>query len=137
MNITRKSLTSAGCGIVLTTGLFVILVLITGPFIHDLPASIQKSIPMFIFFFSLLIIAPLLSMRLYRLDDTGKILGWTFIGTGAEIAAFPFSLLFIMKSIEASGALLVTLMIVASSFIFCIPAGMISISAGILIIKHP
>ncbi|MCX9075332.1 MAG: hypothetical protein OIN88_11875 [Candidatus Methanoperedens sp.] len=74
MNITRKSLTSAGCGIVLTTGLIVILVLITWPFIHDLPASIQKSIPMFIFFFSL--------------------------------------------------------------FIFCIPAGMISISAGILIMKH-
>ncbi len=136
MNISRKTIISSACGVVLTTGLIIVLVLITGAFISYFPLSIQKNIPSFIFIFSLLAVAPLIARRLNRLDDMKKILGWTFIGTGAEFIAFPVSLLFVIKSMSSLGVLLVTAMTITYLFIFGIPAGLISITIGIFLIKH-
>ncbi len=132
---TRKSLISAGCGIVLTSGLIVILILLTGPFVPYFPGEIQKSIPSFIFISLLLTVTPILARNLNRQDDLEKILGWTFIGLGIEFIAFPLSLFFIIQSAGSIGLLMVTIMLVTYSVIFGIPAGLMSIGLGIFLIK--
>ncbi len=135
MNITRKSIISAGCGLVLTAGLIVILVLIAGPFASHFPSSVQNRLSSFIFILSLLAVTPLLARKLNRQEDIGKVLGWTFIGLGLEFIAFPLSLLFTIKSAVSMGALMFTVMVVTYSAIFGIPAGLVSIGIGILLIK--
>ena len=132
---TRKSLISTGCGIVLTTGLIVILILLTGPFVPYFPGEIQKSIPSFIFILLLLTVMPILARNLNRQDDLEKILGWTFIGLGVEFIAFPLSLFFIIQSAASIGLLMVTVMLVTYSVVFGIPAGLMSISLGIFLLK--
>ena len=131
---TRKSLISTGCGIVLTTGLIVILILLTGPFVPYFPGEIQKSIPSFIFILLLLTVMPILARNLNRQDDLEKILGWTFIGLGIEFIAFPLSLFFIIQSAGSIGLLMVTIML-TYSVVFGIPAGLMSIGLGIFLIK--
>ncbi len=81
---------------VLSTGLIVILVLITMFLPSLFPPSIQNSVPLLIFIFSLLVVAPLIARRLYRLNDIKGILAWTFMGIGAEFIVFPVPLLFLM-----------------------------------------
>ena len=132
---TRKSLISSGCGIVLTTGLIVILVLLAGPFVPYLPGEIQTSIPSFIFILLLLTVTPILVRNFNRQDDLEKILGWTFIGLGVEFIAFPLSLFFIIQSAASIGLLMVTSMLVTFSVVFGIPAGLMSIGLGIFLLK--
>ena len=135
MNITRSSLIPAACGFALTMGLVVILVVVTGTLASFFSPSIQKNIPSFIFIFSLLVIVPLLSRRLSRLDGMRKMLGWTFIGLGAEFMAFPLSLMFLIKSAPSLGILLVLTAVFAYSLVFGVLAGVISIAIGILLIR--
>ncbi len=135
MNITRKSLISAACGFALAMGAVVILVIVTGTLTSLFSPSIQKNIPSFIFIFSLLVIVPLLSRRLSRLDGMKKILGWTFIGLGAEFMAFPLSLMLVIKSAPSLGILLVLTAVFAYSLVFGVLAGVISIAVGILLIR--
>lgn len=135
MNITRSSILSMGCGIVLACGLVIILVLITAPLASQLSSSIQKVIPYFIFIFSLLVTAPLIARKLNKLDGIKKIFGWTFIGIGTEFVIFPVSLLFVIKLVGSLGALMVTAVIFTYSVVFGIPAGLISITIGIWLIK--
>ena len=132
----RKSLISYGCGIVLTTGLIVILILLTGPFVPYLPGEIQTRIPSFIFILLLLTVTPILVRNLNRQDDLEKILGWTFIGLGVEFIAFPLSLFFIIQSAASIGLLMVTVMLVTFSVVFGIPAGLMSIGLGIFLLKN-
>jgi hypothetical protein len=135
MNINRKFILSIACGFVLAMGLVVILVLITAPIASRFPLAIQRNIAFFIFFFSLLVIAPLVSRKLYGIDNLKKILGWTLIGTGAEFLVFPFSLLFILKSASSLGGILVITTLFVSSFVIGLLAGLISIVLGVLLIK--
>ena len=131
---TKKVLISTGCGIVLTSGLIVILILLAGPFVPYFPGEIQKSIPSFIFILLLLTVMPILARNLNRQDDLEKILGWTFIGLGIEFIAFPLSLFFIIQSAGSIGLLMVTIML-TYSVVFGIPAGLMSIGLGIFLIK--
>lgn len=135
MNISRQSLLSAGCGIVLASGLVVILVLATAPLISNLSLSIQRNISYFIFIFSFLAVAPLVSQRLKRLGSVKKILGWSFIGIGAEFFALPFSLLLSVKSVSSLAAVLVVTTLFVSSLVFGMAAGFVSIILGILLIR--
>ncbi len=135
MNINRKSIISYACGLVLAMGLIVILVIMTAPFTSHLSLSIQRSVPYLIFIFSLLVVSPLVSGRLNRLDGFKKILGWTFIGTGAEFLVFPLSLLFIIKSASSLGGILVMTTLFVLSLVMGLLAGATSIAIGIMLIK--
>jgi len=64
-----------------------------------------------------------------------KMLGWTFIGLGAEFMAFPLSLVFVIKSAPSLGILLVLAAVFAYSLVFGVLAGVISIAVGILLIR--
>lgn len=135
MNITRSSILSVGSGIVLACGLIIILVLITAPLASHFSLSFQKVIPYFIFIFSLLVITPVIARRLKKLDGVKKIFGWTFMGIGMEFIVFPVSLLFVIKSAESLGALMVIATIFTYSVVFGIPAGLICITIGILLVR--
>jgi len=135
MNINRKLLISSACGFVMAMGLVVIMVIATAPLVSLLPASIQRNVAFLIFFFSLLVFVPLVSRKLYRMDSIKKILGWTFIGTGAEFLVFPFSLLFIVKSASSLSVVLVMTTLFVSSLIIGLLAGFISIAIGIMLLK--
>ncbi len=135
MNINKKSIISYACGFVFTMGLIVILVIMTAPFTSHFSLSIQRSIPYFIFIFSLLAVVPLVSRRLNRLDGFKKILGWTFIGTGAEFLVFPLSLLFVIKSASSPGGFFVMTTLFVLSLVIGLLAGFTSIAIGIMLIK--
>ncbi len=135
MNIDKKSIISAACSFVLTMGLVVILVIATVPMASHFSAGIQRSYSFFIFFFSLLIVVPLVSRRLNRLPDIKKILGWTFIGLGAEFLIFPVTILFLVLGSPSIMALLLGGMTFTLSVVFGIPAGLISFIMGISLIK--
>ncbi len=135
MNINKKSIISYACGFVFTMGLIVILVIMTVPFTFHFSLSIQRSIPYFIFIFSLLTVVPLVSRRLNRLDGFKKILGWTFIGTGAEFLVFPLSLLFVIKSASSPGGFFVMTTLFVLSLVIGLLAGFTSIAIGIMLIK--
>lgn len=135
MNINRKSIISYACGFVFTMGLIVILVIMTAPFTSHFSLSIQRSIPYLIFIFSLLTVVPIVSRRLNRLDGFKKIVGWTFIGTGAEFLAFPFSLLFVIKSASSPGGFFVMTTLFVLSLVIGLLAGFTSIAIGIMLIK--
>lgn len=135
MNITRLSIISAACGFVLAMGLVVILVIVTMPFVSHFSLGIQRGASLFIFMFSLLVVAPLVSRKLYRIDGTKKILGWTFIGTGAEFLVFPVSLMFVVKSASSPGGILVITTLFALSLFVGLLAGFINIAVGVLLIK--
>ncbi|VVB96904.1 Uncharacterised protein [uncultured archaeon] len=135
MNINKKSLISAACSFVLAMGIVVILVIATLPMVSHFSLGIQRNYSLFIFFFSLLVVAPLVSQRLNRLPDIKKILGWTFIGLGAEFLIFPVTILFLILSSPSIVALLLGGMTFALSVVFGIPASLISFIMGISLVK--
>ncbi len=135
MKINRMSIISAACGFVLAMGLVVILVIMTMPFVSHFSLGFQRGVSLFIFMFSLLVVAPLVSRKLYRIDGTKKILGWTFIGTGAEFLVFPLSLLFVVKSASSLGGILVITTLFAVSLVVGLIAGATSIAVGVMLIK--
>jgi predicted ABC-type exoprotein transport system permease subunit len=135
MNIDKKTIISAASSFVLAMGLVVILVIATVPMASHFSLVIQRSYSFFIFFFCLLVVIPLVSHRLNRLTDIKKILGWAFIGLGAEFLIFPVTMLFLVLSFPSIVALLFGGMTFALSIIFGIPAGLISFIMGISLIK--
>jgi hypothetical protein len=135
MNNDKKTIISAACGFVLAMGLVVILVIATVPMASHFSSGIQRSYSVFIFFFCLLVVVPLVSRRLNRLPDIKKILGWTFIGLGAEFLIFPVTILFLVLSSPSIMALLLGGMTFALSVVFGIPASLISFIMGISLIK--
>ncbi len=135
MSINKKSIISAACGFVLAMGIVIILVITILPAASHLSLGIQRSYSLFIFFFSLLITAPLILQRLNRLPDIKKILGWTFIGLGAEFLVFPVTILFLILNSPSIAALLAGGLVFVLSVVFGIPAGLISFIIGISLIK--
>jgi hypothetical protein len=132
----RKSIFSAACGMVLSTGLIVILVLITMFLPSLFPPPVQNSVPLLVFIFSLLVAAPLIALRLNRLNDIKRILAWTFMGIGAEFIVFPVPLLFLMFKFPSSAGLIFGGVVMISLVIFGIPAGLISIAIGMFLLKR-
>ncbi len=135
MNINRKSIISYACGFVLAMGLVVILVIMSTPFVSHFSPGIQRGASLFIFVFSLLVVAPLVSRKLYGLPGIRKIFGWTFIGTGVEFLSFPFSLLFVIKSASSIGGVIVLTTLFVSSLVVGLFAGFTSIAIGVLLIR--
>lgn len=135
MNIPRKSIISAACGFVLAMGLVVILAIMSTPFVSRFSLGIQRGTSLFIFIFSLLVVAPLVSRKLHRIDSAKKIIGWTFIGTGAEFLVFPLSLLFVIKSASSLGGILVMTTFFVLSLIIGLLAGVASIAIGVMMIR--
>ncbi|MCZ7398889.1 MAG: hypothetical protein O8C62_04285 [Candidatus Methanoperedens sp.] len=136
MNINKKTIISVACGFVLAMGIVVILVIAALPMASHFSLGIQRSYSLFIFFFCLLVVLPLVSRRLNRLPDIKKILGWTFIGLGAEFLIFPVTMLFLVLSSPSIVALLLGGMAFALSVVFGIPASLISFIMGISLIKR-
>ncbi len=132
----RKTVFSAACGIVLSTGLIVILVLITMFLPPLFPPPVQNSVPLLIFIFSLLVVAPLIARRLYRLDDIKGILAWTLIGIGMEFIVLPVPLLFLIFKSPSSAGLILGGVVMISSVVFGVPAGLISIAIGMFLLKR-
>ncbi len=127
---------SAACGIVLSTGLIVILVLITMFLPSLFPPLVRNSVPLLVFIFSLLVAAPLIALRLNRLNDIKGILAWTFMGIGAEFIILPVPLLFLVFKFPSSAGLIFGGVVMISSVIFGIPAGLISIAIGMFLLKR-
>jgi predicted ABC-type exoprotein transport system permease subunit len=136
MNINKKTIISAACSFVLAMGLVVILVIAALPLASHFSLRIQRSYSFFIFFFCLLVVVPLVSQRLNRLPDIKKILGWTFMGLGAEFLVFPVTILFLVLSSRSIGFLFFGGMTFALSVVFGIPASLISFIMGISLIKN-
>jgi len=132
----RKSILSIGGGIVLASGLVILLVLMTAPAVSQFSLSAQKGAAIFIFFFSLFVVAPLIARRLRNLEDIRKILGWTLIGTGAEFILFPAALVFLILTFPSWGTIVIWGAILAYAAVFGIPAGIISVAAGVYLIKR-
>jgi len=135
MNINKKTIISAACSFVLSMGLVVILVIMTMPLVSQFSLGVQRGVSLLIFMFSLLVVAPLASRKLYRIDSTKKILGWTFIGTGVEFLVFPLSLLFVVKSVSSLSGILVMTTFFVLSLVVGLLAGLITIAAGVMLIK--
>lgn len=135
MNINKKSILSTGSAVVLASGLIIILDILTMPFASRFSQPVQRGIPLLIFILCLIVVVPLVSRRLNRLPDIKKILGWTFIGLGAEFLIFPVTMLFLVLSSPSIIALLLGGMAFALSVVFGIPASLISFIMGISLIK--
>ena len=97
---------------------------------------LQKLVPYFILFFSLLVVVPLVSLRLYRLDNINKIIGWTFIGLGAEFVVFPVPLLILVLIFPSTDSLVIGGVLLTSSVVLGVPAGLTSIVIGGFILKR-
>ena len=135
MELKRKSILCAGCAVVLASGLSSLIILLTAPQVSYFSISVQKIILVSILILSLISI-PLLLGKLNHLPDETKVLGWTFIGLGAEFILFPIMLfIFIMNFFSVIG-LIIGGPILTLSFIFGLPAGLISIVMGITLIKR-
>jgi hypothetical protein len=132
----RKSIFSAACGMVLSTGLIVILVLITMFLPSLFSPPVRNIVPLLIFIFSLLVAAPLIALRLNRLNDIKGILAWTFMGIGMEFIVFPVPLLFLIFKLPSSAGLVFGGVVMVSSVVFGLPAGLISIAIGIFLLKR-
>jgi len=135
MKLKRKSILCAGCAVVLASGLSILLILLTAPQVSYFSISVQKIILVSILILSLLSI-PLLSGKLNRLPDETKVLGWTFIGLGAEFILFPLMLFIFIMNFSSVIGLIIGGSILTLSFIFGLPAGLISIVMGITLIKR-
>ena len=136
MNITRKSIISAGCSIVLSCGLIILLVLMTSGLMAFLSSGDQKNFLFSIIALSFLIVMPLMFGRMKRFPDVKKVLGWTFIGLGAEFILFPFMLLIFILNLPPVAGIILGVSILTMSFIFALPAGLISIVIGISLVKR-
>jgi len=136
MNLTRKSILAAAGGIALASGLVIIFVLASTPFISSFSQELQKKILFLVFGITILVAAPLISLRLNRLIDIKKILGWTFVGMGAEFIIFPAVLLFLVLRASSEGALIFGGTMLIFSIIFGLSSGLISLFLGITLIKR-
>jgi len=135
MELKRKSILCAGCAVVLASGLSILIILLTAPQVSYFSISVQKIILVSILILSLLSI-PLLMGKLNRLPDETKVLGWTFIGLGAEFILFPLMLFIFIMNFSSVIGLIIGGSILTLSFIFGLPAGLISIVMGITLIKR-
>ena len=129
MNITKKTITAIACGFSLTMGIVIILVILTMllPFQAD---------PYIIFLLSLIILFPLIGSRLNRLDGQSKILGWSFMGLGAQLLVLPLPLLLIILKFQSPSGLLFGGIILTGSLVFGVPAGFLAMAAGVFLIKR-
>lgn len=135
MNITGKSIISCTCGFVLAMGLVVILAVMSTPIVSGFSSGIQRGASLFIFLFSLLVVAPLVSRKFYGLSGIRKILGWTFIGTGAELLVFPLSLLLVVRQASSPGGFLLMTTFFVLSLVIGLLAGAASIAIGVMMIR--
>ena len=135
MELKRKSILCAGCAVVLASGLSILLILLTAPQVSYFSISVQKIILVSILILSLLSI-PLILGKLNSLPDETKVLGWTFIGLGAEFIMFPLTLFIFIMNFSSVIGLIIGGSILTLSFIFGLPAGLISIVMGITLIKR-
>ena len=135
MELKRKSILCAGCAVVLASGLSILLILLTAPMVSYFSISVQK-----IILFSILILSvisiPLIFGKLDRLSDEIKVLGWTFMALGAEFILFPVMFLIYIMNFSSVIGLIFGVSILTLSFIFGLPAGLISIVMGITLIKR-
>jgi len=131
MNITKKTVTAIACSFALTMGFVIIVILLT----IFLP-FMQIADPYIIFFFSLIVVFPLLSARLKQIDAQNKIFGWTFIGLGVQLLVLPFPLVFIMLKFPSTAGFLFGGIILTGSAVFGLPAGLITIAAGVFLVKR-
>lgn len=129
MNITKKTITAIACGFSLTMGIVIILVILTVllPFQAD---------PYIIFLFSLIVVFPFIGSRLNRLDGQNKILGWSFMGLGAQLLVLPLSLLLIILKFQSPSGLIFGWIILTGSLVFGVPAGLLAVAAGVFLVKR-
>ncbi|VVB53501.1 Uncharacterised protein [uncultured archaeon] len=79
---------------------------------------------------------PFIFNKLKRLPDEKKILGWTFMGLGAEFVLFPFMLLIYIFNFSSVFSIIIGGTIIMLSLIFGLSAGLISIVTGISLINR-
>jgi len=129
MNITKKTITAVACGLSLTMGIVIILVILTMllPFQAD---------PYIIFLLSLIIVFPFIGSRLNRLDGQNKIIGWSFMGVGAQLLVLPLPLLLIIFKLDSPSDLLFGGIILTGSLVFGVPAGLLAVAAGVFLVKR-
>ena len=129
MNISKKTITAIACGFSLTMGIVIILVLLTVflPFQAD---------PYIIFLLSLIVVFPLICSRLNQLDGQNKIIGWTFMGLGAQLLVLPFPLLLIILKFQSSSGLVFGGIILTGSLVFGMPAGLLAVVKGVFLVKR-
>ncbi|MDO8727970.1 MAG: hypothetical protein Q7J35_18110 [Candidatus Methanoperedens sp.] len=131
MNITKKTSTAIACSFALTMGVVIILVFLT------MLLPFQKMIdPYILFFFSLIVVLPLLYSRLNRIEEQNKIFGWTFIGLGVQLLVLPLPIVLIMLKFPSTAGFLFGGLILTGSAVFGIPAGLITIAAGVFLVKR-
>jgi len=135
MELKRKSILCAGCAVVLASGLSILLILLTAPQVSYFSIPVQKIILVSILILSLISI-PLIQGKLKRLPDETKVLGWTFMVLGAEFILFPLMLFIFVMNFSSVIGLIIGGSILMLSFIFGLPAGLISIVMGITLIKR-
>ncbi len=128
MNITKRTFVASACGFALTMGLVIILVLLSMSIRFSLLSKITE--PFFIFIFSILILFPVIFRRLNKLESPKKILGWTFVGLGAQMLVFPLPIVLIILKDPSTTSLLYGGIIFTGSAVFGIPAGLLTIAAG-------
>lgn len=131
MNITKKTITAIACSFALTMGIVIILVLLT----MFLPLQ-QIADPYIIFLFSLIFIFPILCARLNRLDAQKRILGWTFIGLGAQLLVLPLPLVLMILKFPSAAGFLFGGIILTGSAVLGMPAGLLTIAAGVFLVKR-
>jgi hypothetical protein len=131
MNITKKTITAIACGFALTMGIVIILVLLT----MFLPFQ-KIADPYFIFLLSLIFVFPLIWARLNRLDGEKKILGWTFIGLGGQLLVLPLPLVVVVLKFPSTAGLLYGGIILTGSAVLGIPAGLLTVAAGVFLVKR-
>jgi len=136
MELTRKTLLSGGCALVLAFGLIILLVLLTALPLSYFSIMVQKLILILIFIFSIIIVVPVILRKLDRLPNDKQILGWTFIGIGAEFIIFPFMLLIYIFNFSSAISMIIGVSIVMLSLIFGLSAGLMSIVMGISLVKR-
>ncbi|MBU4077495.1 MAG: hypothetical protein KKD46_06190 [Euryarchaeota archaeon] len=129
MNISKKTVTAGACGFALTMGIVIILVLLT----MFLPFQVD---PYIIFLLSLIVVFPLIWQRLNRLDGQKKILGWSFIGLGAQLLVLPLPLIIIILKFPSTAGFLFGGIILAGSLVLGVPAGLLTAAAGVFLIKR-
>ena len=135
MNVAKKTIIASACGLALTMGAVILLVLIS--MLPQVPELAKIMHPYVILTFSLLIVFPFISIRLGRLESQNKVIGWTLIGLGTQLFVIPIHLLFIiLGSPPTTSGLLFGGMILTGSMIFGVPAGMLTAAAGSYLLKR-
>lgn len=135
MKLNRKSILCSGCAVVLASGLSILFILLTAPQVSYFSIQVQKIILVSILILSLISI-PLIRGKLNRLPDETKVMGWTFMALGAEFILFPLMLFIFIINFSSVIGLIIGGSILTLSFIFGLPAGLISIVMGITLIKR-